>query len=208
MNTATATVNTAGNYTLIVKDPLNGCINTANIFISQESYINADFIANPLKGNTPIDVSFTNLSSGALTYNWIFGNGIVSNDINPTTTYTIRGSYFVKLYAINGECIDSITKVIIVEDPFIIPEIFTPNDDGRNETYQIIGIENYPNNVFEVYNRWGNLVYTEIGYKNTWNGSSNTSSNTNKLPAGTYYYILFLNDQNKSKYNGFIQLQY
>lgn len=96
----------------------------------------------------------------------------------------------------------------IIFDPFIIPEIFTPNDDGRNETYQIIGIENYPNNVFEVYNRWGNLVYTEIGYKNTWNGSSNTSSNTNKLPAGTYYYILFLNDQNKSKYNGFIQLQY
>ena len=70
---------------------------------------------------------------------------------------------------------------------------FSPNDDGSNDVFKIDCIENYPNNKFEVYNRYGSLVFSQNHYENTWNGTANVSGVINKddqLPTGTYYYIL------------------
>ena len=72
---------------------------------------------------------------------------------------------------------------------------FSPNGNGKNEFFYIDCINNYPNNTLEIYNRWGNLVYSKEGYDNTFNGESNGRSVFNKnekLPVGTYYYILDL----------------
>ncbi|MDX6191255.1 gliding motility-associated C-terminal domain-containing protein [Flavobacterium sp. Fl-318] len=69
---------------------------------------------------------------------------------------------------------------------------FSPNDDGVNDVFYIDCIANYPNNVLEIYNRWGNLIYTQQGYKNTWDGTADGSSKL--LPVGTYFYILDLGD--------------
>ncbi|TVZ59042.1 gliding motility-associated-like protein [Flavobacteriaceae bacterium MAR_2010_105] len=74
---------------------------------------------------------------------------------------------------------------------------FSPNGDGVNDTFIIDCIENYPNNKLEVYNRWGNQVFKQIRYNNSWKGTSNgraTISGSNKLPVGTYYYIIDLGD--------------
>ena len=72
---------------------------------------------------------------------------------------------------------------------------FSPNGNGKNDYFYIDCINNYPNNTLEIYNRWGNLVYSKEGYDNTFNGESNGRSVFNKnekLPVGTYYYILDL----------------
>ncbi|WP_166922032.1 PKD domain-containing protein [Flavobacterium poyangense] len=69
---------------------------------------------------------------------------------------------------------------------------FSPNDDGVNDVFYIDCIANYPKNVLEIYNRWGNLIYTQQGYKNTWDGTADGSSKL--LPVGTYFYILDLGD--------------
>ncbi|MFH4966026.1 gliding motility-associated C-terminal domain-containing protein, partial [Gaetbulibacter sp. M235] len=77
---------------------------------------------------------------------------------------------------------------------------FSPNGDSVNDVFVIECIENYPDNKLEVYNRWGNLVYSKKGYRNDWDGTSNgrrTINKSNELPEGTYYYVITLNDQLK-----------
>jgi gliding motility-associated-like protein/uncharacterized repeat protein (TIGR01451 family) len=69
---------------------------------------------------------------------------------------------------------------------------FSPNDDGDNDTFHIDCIENYPNNVLEIFNRWGDKVYSRKAYDNSWDGTSDGPEKT--LPVGTYFYILDLAD--------------
>ncbi|AJR04847.1 gliding motility-associated C-terminal domain-containing protein [Siansivirga zeaxanthinifaciens] len=79
---------------------------------------------------------------------------------------------------------------------------FSPNGDSANDFFVIDCIENYPDNVLEIYNRWGNIVYKAKGYKNNWDGTSNgraTLNGSDKLPVGTYYYLLDLGDGTKPK---------
>jgi len=81
----------------------------------------------------------------------------------------------------------------------IVYNEFSPNNDGNNETFRIDCIENYPDNKFEVYNRYGALVYSKKGYTNDWDGTANVSGAINKedkLPTGTYYYTLDLGVDN------------
>lgn len=65
-----------------------------------------------------------------------------------------------------------------------IPNVFTPNDDSVNENFEIIGLDNYEDVSFKVFNRWGNEVFSDSNYRNSWNGSD--------LESGTYFYILEL----------------
>ncbi|WP_339894879.1 gliding motility-associated C-terminal domain-containing protein, partial [uncultured Algibacter sp.] len=79
---------------------------------------------------------------------------------------------------------------------------FSPNGDGVNDTLIINCIENFPNNKLEVYNRWGNKVYEKRAYNNDWDGTSNgraTINSSEKLPVGTYYYVLDFGDGSKPK---------
>ena len=79
---------------------------------------------------------------------------------------------------------------------------FSPNGDGVNEYFNIDCIETYPNNKLEIYNRWGNMVYEKRGYRNDWDGTSNgraVLNESDKLPVGTYYYVIDLGDGSKPK---------
>lgn len=94
-----------------------------------------------------------------------------------------------------------------------VPEGFNPNDVNGNQTWIIKGIENYPDNVVSVYNRWGNLVYQKDGYSNTdpWNGAANSNIpkfGSNRLPQGTYYYVIEFKNSNQQALKGFVILQY
>jgi gliding motility-associated-like protein len=86
--------------------------------------------------------------------------------------------------------------VAIVPNPndFFIPEGFSPNSDGINDLLVIRGIENYPNNKIEIFNRWGQKVFEESPYTNNWNGHSQygITIGGDELPIGTYFYLLDL----------------
>jgi gliding motility-associated-like protein/uncharacterized repeat protein (TIGR01451 family) len=71
------------------------------------------------------------------------------------------------------------TKTILGLD---IPNVFTPNGDGLNDTFTIKDLPKYPENELLVFNRWGNSVFQEKNYHNEW-----TAQN---LSEGTYFYIL------------------
>ena len=79
---------------------------------------------------------------------------------------------------------------------------FSPNGDGDNDFFEIDCIESYPGNNIEIFNRWGNTVYKKTNYDNSWDGTSNgraTVNGSDKLPVGTYYYVLDLNDGSKPR---------
>ena len=63
-------------------------------------------------------------------------------------------------------------------------------------------IETFPNNKLEVYNRWGNIVYSKKGYRNDWDGTSNgraVINGSDQLPVGTYYYVIDLGEGSEPK---------
>ncbi|WP_407266810.1 gliding motility-associated C-terminal domain-containing protein [Tenacibaculum maritimum] len=96
---------------------------------------------------------------------------------------------------------DGIPDYLDTDETVTIYNEFTPNGDGDNDTFYIEFIERYPNNNLEIYNRWGNLVYSKKGYNNTFKGVSNGRLNideNSKLPVGTYFYVLDLGNQGKS----------
>ena len=93
-------------------------------------------------------------------------------------------------------------------DPHVfVPEGISPNNDGVNDVLIIRGLENYPGNELSILNRWGALVYKKKIYDNTWDGTSNQgiSYGDNKLPEGTYFYIIDLG-KGKKPIKGFIYL--
>jgi gliding motility-associated-like protein len=67
-----------------------------------------------------------------------------------------------------------------------ISEAFTPNGDGINDTWVISNIENHPNSVVRVFNRWGAEVFVARNYQNNWDGHAKGNSST--LPAASSYY--------------------
>ena len=81
-----------------------------------------------------------------------------------------------------------------------IPNVFTPNGDGVNDTFEIPGINNYAANELTVMNRWGSTVYMKKGYHNEWNGEG--------LNEGTYFYLLRVQgaDGHWDVYKGYITL--
>ncbi|HEY8404366.1 MAG TPA: choice-of-anchor L domain-containing protein [Flavobacteriales bacterium] len=88
---------------------------------------------------------------------------------------------------------DSFEVVINVCDT-TIPNIFTPNNDQHNPTFEIKGIQSFPNSSLTVYNRWGKVVYENHNYNNDWSA--------NEQEDGTYYYIFRRSDG--LEYSGYI----
>ncbi|QLE01025.1 gliding motility-associated C-terminal domain-containing protein [Galbibacter sp. BG1] len=91
-----------------------------------------------------------------------------------------------------------------------IYNILTPNNDGKNDTFTIACIEDYPNNKLQIFNRNGSLVYSKNGYRNSWDGVASVKGVVNrdgKLPSGVYYYVLEL-DENTKAMTGWLYIAY
>ena len=121
-----------------------------------------------------------------------------------TVKVNTSGNY-VNTAAINGNAIDTnvvnnISSVETFPTDFFIPEGFSPNGDGINDQFVIRGIENYTQNTFTVFNRWGDKVFGASPYINNWDGKSITGMRVggDVLPVGTYFYILDLGDGSKA----------
>lgn len=110
----------------------------------------------------------------------------------------------------NGDCgTTSDTMLVFLRDclTLVIPDAFSPNSDGVNDTFVIVNIDSYPGNQFQVFNRWGNKVLDRRDYRNDWDGRSEFGSAFGEqLPESTYYYILDLGN-GAEPFTGFIYLR-
>lgn len=115
----------------------------------------------------------------------IGGNGISSGSV---TTFSNTGGFGVFTLAK--------VKRKVEEGNLVVFNAVSPNGDGKNDYFTIDKIENYPNNHVEIYNQWGVKVFETSNYNsngNVFKGYSHgrtTISPKDKLPTGTYYYIL------------------
>lgn len=131
--------------------------------------------------------------SGATYYYWAPINSLTyPNTAHPdaepvvTTTYTVTGTDpTYKCY--NS---DTVRITVIKSDEIVIYNTITPNGDGNNDIWYMGNIQKYPNNVLELYNRYGKLVYRVSPYLNDFEGTVSGQ----ELPAATYFYELNLGD--------------
>ena len=72
-------------------------------------------------------------------------------------------------------------EVPVQGDVVFVPNVFTPNDDALNSEFQVVGVERSTWDL-KVFNRWGDPVFEQRDYKNTWKA--------NGLATGVYYYLL------------------
>jgi gliding motility-associated-like protein len=187
--TQSINVSATGWYILTV----NGLCNVSkdSIFIDNQSVI-ADFDANPLFGNAPLQVNLSNQSSNADSFTWLV-NGMQNNPVNNSYLLNEAGLYNIMLIAENEfGCIDTASKLAEVvnnEVSLVIPNSFTPNGDGFNDLFTIksTSIQSLRAVIF---NRWGQQVIEWSGVNNSWDGTINGRNS----PEGVYFYIITAKD--------------
>jgi gliding motility-associated-like protein len=123
----------------------------------------------------------------------------------PSSDFIVTDSM---MYTLESPCGNTKTgTVIFMIEELRVPEIISPNDDGKNDVLIIDGIEYFPDSWLKIFNRYGHIVYQRKAYDNSWGGYSNRGSlgGNKPLPTGTYYYTLEYNDS-KNKQAGIIYI--
>jgi gliding motility-associated-like protein len=166
---------------------------TGNVFIPKSPVtpatltITADNKAKVVDApNPPLTASYkgfeNNDTPASLVYPPALNTTALTN--SPVGSYPITAS---NAYSANYNIL-YIRGTLTITPDIIIPNAFTPNGDGINDTWDIQKIGNYPDCSVQVFNRYGNLVYSSTGYSIPWDGTYKGI----QLPTGTYYYLINL----------------
>jgi len=205
------------------------CNNTAIINVHNEEPPLAQFTATPTTGFVPLQVTTQNQSSNATEYDWLIGGfgsaqppavqPLTSVAENPIFTFQDTGVYEITLIATNAlGCTDTAKQTIHVleELQVLIPNVFTPNNDGINDWFGITANVSVPASVV-ILNRWGNVVFekdfvTDAGnFQELWNGTSTSSVTTPSsltVPDGVYFYRVALEGEGwREEFTGFVTVK-
>jgi gliding motility-associated-like protein len=171
--------------------------------------------------NAGADITLTNY--GAITLNgsqstastgysylWTADNSanIISNPtsiITAATVNTISANFILTVQAngVDSACFASDDLQVGIEANLIIPNVFSPNDDGNHDVFEIQGIEFFPEAILNIYNQWGELVFKSgKGYPEKWDGKRHGKT----LPVGTYYYVLSLKSEKAEDKSGVVSI--
>ena len=145
------------------------------------------------------------------------GVAIVSSDsmitYTPDQFYAGKDNFVYAVCDFTNHCDEATVLVMINSEPLFVPNAFSPNGDGINDYFEIIGLNQYERVRLRVVNRWGSLVYESLNYgegegrDGLWDGIANKGVRTGggQLPTGTYYYVLDLGDGSE-KLTGYIYI--
>ncbi len=142
-------------------------------------------------------IYFTNLAAGADYWLWTFGDGNVSTLPDTNHLYQAAGTYHVWQYVRNTHgCKDSIEHTLVVnpEWAYYVPNVFSPNGDGRNDFFIGKGF-NVSDFKMWIFDRWGNMIYYTNNENEPWNGKVNNGANGElKAQEDVYVYKIKLRD--------------
>ena len=130
-------------------------------------------------------------SGGVEPYTYDWSNGGSGPELNGIGA----GTYTVIVTDANG-CSASVTVTLAEPTDLELPTGFSPNGDGHNDTYIVHGLDAYPSNKLVVFNRWGNVVFEQLNYRNDWSGENLMGE---PLANGTYFVIVELNPSSGSE---------
>ncbi len=184
---ATSQVSTTGSYTFYVNEAgtCSSALTAVNVLVGG---VTAAITATPTSGFMPLDVSFTGTSTGN-TFEWNFGDGTTGSSLEETHIYSELGTYTAVLtVSDNGNCPITIPFVIEVigESSILIPNVFTPNGDGSNDVFTVVGTNLTDVNCV-IFNRWGQKLYEWDRVKGYWDGRTLAGK---EVPDGTYFFIV------------------
>jgi gliding motility-associated-like protein len=183
----------SGSYNLTVNDARCGKLSTSFIIPDNTIDIPAPTISNIqlcssgsalLKVNNPISTAVYNLYSSPT------GTQPIASQTGGQFEITITNNTSLYVSQVNGTCESSRTEVDVSVgiSAINIANTFTPNGDNINDYWVIKNIENYPDALVQVFNRYGQKLFESRGYGKPFDGTYNGQ----KLPSGVYYYIINL----------------
>jgi len=196
-------IDRAGNYQIWAKDS-NGCTKKSQ----------------PITVNKPDSIDITRVetldiicdaadNSGHIVITASGGNGLLTyilNDsieqINNSFEGLTIGKYWIEVTD-EKQCLsnDSVVVTLVKAPCLIIPKIISPNNDGMNDTWQLIGAGYYPQMTVQVFDRWHKLIFESIGAYQPWDGTFNGE----QLLVGSYFYVInIIGDQ--KPFTGFVTL--
>ena len=201
--TSSITVTPSANTTYsVMVTSTNGCKDsTSSAVLVDVPSFNVCCDTSIIKGAT---VVLSTNTSNVVAYVWTPGSGlncytcpIVSANPTVNTTYTIMGTDS------NGCVAFRTVTVDILCSNFVVPNVFTPNGDGKNDVF-LIDVTKYDSYSIEIFDRWGKEMYTSNSTSEPWKGTTEGGSDA---PDGVYYYIIKAtcggNDYDKK---GFVQI--
>jgi gliding motility-associated-like protein len=141
--------------------------------------------------------TFVDLSTNATEWSWNFGDGTISLDQSPQYTFSESGTYTAELTVANEYCSNTTSMLLTINQDLVIfiPNAFSPNSDGLNETFKPSlfgsGISTY---FFRVFNRWGEIIFESDDPNIGWNGDKSDSHSISidnyYVPDGIYNWTL------------------
>lgn len=131
-------------------------------------------------------------ASGADSYQWIPGKWLSDNHTATPTAYPRASVGYTVIGRNEFGCYDSAHVNIRTINQYFIPGAFTPNGDGLNDVFKIENIGYQGIGAFQIFDRWGQLVFEGNEATAQWDGTFKGQP----APSGTYYYYIILNDIN------------
>lgn len=183
----------AGEYSVTITDA-NGCRLTQTYSVTQPDKL----ILTAVKSVYPTGYNISEFegtdgyinitaAGGNQPYQYEWSTGATE----PSISNLAAGTYTVTCNA--GGCLSSLSIELLDPLDLKMPSAFSPNGDGANDLFVVKGLDAYPTNKIVIINRWGNEVFSQMNYQNTWNGTSNGGK---ELPDGTYFVILEIQGAN------------
>ena len=155
-------------------------------------------------------INFIDESIGASNWLWNFGDNTGDTIQFPSHTYQDTGFYLVTLVVSNANgCYDTTRTMLEIEPDYVllVPNSFTPDGDGINETFFPVGVGIQERDYsFLIFNRWGELIYESHNTDDGWDGTAKDRSKIS--PVGVYVWVIETTDLNGEthKYIGNVNL--
>lgn len=130
-------------------------------------------------------------------------SAVVSNPFDAVTNVTDlaigKNTFIWKVE--DGVCPAASDELIIEVEDLFIPQAVTPNDDGKNDYFELYSLDEVTCSI-QIFNRWGQVVYENENYQNEWYGQN---ANGEQLENDTYFYVISIDDS--LNYNGYVVLK-
>ena len=167
-----------------------GCVSdpfTKTVVVYLQPVINAgpNFVVSE---GTLVTFNPTANDSTVLSFEWTPAGNLSDPNILRPSLVAMQNQTYTLTATGQGNCTASDTLTVKILKPINVPNAFSPNGDGINDTWMIPNLGDYPGSTVEVFNRYGQPVFQSTGYGTPWNGTYKGSP----LPFATYYYVITL----------------
>lgn len=188
-NPASVTVNEPGNHSFRFEVTDNfGCTYDTTVVVNIRPLPRAEVLSAielPVcqGDSTLLSVSPIGTTNPQWSYQWFFGTNLIPGAVSDTIMAKRPGVYMVQVTDNNTGCSDFFDITVTEQNcELTIPNVFTPNNDGINDLFEILNLEHYQSQIV-IFNRHGRKVFEHSDYFNNWWDGRNA-------PDGTYYYVL------------------